>query len=152
MNMDMNPRALADVCGLGLFQEHSYIAKTNAQRNLAGRTHYVDDDTLRFFFARITSARAECDGLVFCLVESVARDFKNTSRGFRFVAFDLFGDVLDRTRDQYFPSTAAACKAGEAWFETFDVAAHYRATLEERAARLSCQADVMRAAAADLAA
>ena len=152
MNTDMNPRALADVCGLGLFSQHSYTAKTNAQRNLAGRTHYVDDATLRFFFARITLARDECDGLIFCLVESVAQDFQNRARGFRFVAFDLFGDVLDGTRNQYFSSTAAARKAGDAWLQTFDVAAHYRATLEERATRFSRMADSMRAAAADLAA
>lgn len=76
------------------FQNNHSDPKTNAQRNLMGRTHYVDPDTLRFHKARILSARAVCDGLLFAIVESVALDMHNTKRGVRFTIFDLFGKVV----------------------------------------------------------
>ena len=148
---NLNTRALADTCGARLFEMTGYDAKACAQRNLSGRTHYVDNDTLKFFFARITSARPESDGAVFLMVESVAKDHRNTSRGFRFVAFDLFGEVLTE-RETYFTSTDKARAAGLTWLESFDVAAHYSAALAERATRLERDAARMRAGAATLAA
>ena len=70
--------------------------KVNAQRNLAGRTHYVDDDTLRYHKSRIIKARAVDNGLFFALVESVAVDPPGygNRREFRFVIFDVFGHVV----------------------------------------------------------
>ena len=38
------------------YSEESYNPKRNAQANLAGRSHFVDDDTLRFFAGRVLSA------------------------------------------------------------------------------------------------
>ena len=38
-------------------------AKDLAQRALAGRTHYADDSTLRFFSARINQTRQDDNGL-----------------------------------------------------------------------------------------
>ena len=148
---NLDTRALADSCGVRLFERVGYDAKACAQRNLSGRTHYADDDTLKYFFARITSARPESGGSLLLMVESVAKDYRNTSRGFRFVAFDLFGEVLTE-RDTYFTSTDKACAAGLTWLESFDVAAHYRAALAERATRLERDAARMRAGAAALAA
>jgi len=40
-----------------LFTRESGDPKTNAQRNLMGRTHYVDDATLRFHASRVTNNR-----------------------------------------------------------------------------------------------
>lgn len=79
-----------------LYQNESSNPKYNAQRNLIGRTHYVDDDTLRFHKARIISSADSCNGLVFWLIESTAMDYQNTTRGFRYVIFDVFGNVIDR--------------------------------------------------------
>lgn len=146
---NLNTRTLADTCGARLFEMTGYDAKACAQRNLSGRTHYADSDTLKYFHARLTSARPECGGVIFLMVESVAKDYQNTSRGFRFVAFDLFGEVLTE-RDTYFTSTDKARTAGLAWLESFDVAAHYRAALTERATRLEREAARMRAGAAAL--
>lgn len=78
------------------YEDKSYMPKANAQANLCGRTHYVDDDTLKFHKARIISARPYADGLLFGLVESVALDPDGRERGFRYVIFDLCGNVCKR--------------------------------------------------------
>lgn len=80
-----------------LYSNQSSHPVTNAQRNLCGRTHYVDPDTLRFHKSRIISARHTDQGLLFAIVTSDALDHENMRRGFRFVIFDLFGTVLERT-------------------------------------------------------
>jgi len=79
-----------------VYRNESSDPKTNAQRNLVGRTHYVDDDTLRWHKSRIMSARPVCDGLLFAIVTSDALDMNNTKRGFRYVIFDVFGHVVKR--------------------------------------------------------
>jgi hypothetical protein len=79
-----------------LYRSESSNPKWNAQRNLNGRTHYVEDDTLRFHKSRILSARHTDNGLLFAIVESMALDMHNTKRGYRYVIFDLFGSTIDR--------------------------------------------------------
>lgn len=79
-----------------LYRNESSDPKNNAQRNLCGRTHYVDDDTLRYHKSRIISARHTDGGLLFAIVTSDALDMNNSRRGFRYVIFDLFGTVLSR--------------------------------------------------------
>ena len=78
-----------------LYRDQSSAPVYNAQRNLEGRTHYVDPDTLRFHYSRILRARATCNGLLFYIIESCALDMHNTKRGFRPVVFDLFGNVVN---------------------------------------------------------
>ncbi len=82
---------------MNLYRNESSNPKHNAQRNLYGRTHYVDDDTLRFHKSRIISARHTDNGLLFAIVTSDAVDYENTKRGFRFIIFDVFGAIVDRT-------------------------------------------------------
>ena len=83
--------------GLRVFRLECYrLGKQNAQQNLRGKTHYVDDETLRYHHARILGARAICDGLFFKIIESVSLDMRNTRRSFRVVVFDLFGAVVER--------------------------------------------------------
>lgn len=77
-----------------LFTIQSYDPKLNAQQNLAGRTHYVDDATLRYHKSKILQAHILHGGLILSLIESVALDPQNQTRGFRPVVFDLFGTVL----------------------------------------------------------
>lgn len=79
-----------------LYKSQSSDPKRNAQRNLEGRTHYVDDDTLRHFHSHILSSWHEADGLLFCIIESCAADMNNTQRGFRYSIFDVFGNVVSR--------------------------------------------------------
>lgn len=144
-------RALAYACGVGRFERRGYAAKACAQANLSGRTHYADDDTLRFFHARILHAWPECEGLILTIVESVAADPDNRSRGFRFVAFDIFGTVIERPGIESLHKTSrAAEKALDAWLAGFDVVAHYRAAMTERAQSFERGAASLRDGAAAL--
>lgn len=95
-----------------LYRNESSHPLSNAQRNLCGRTHYVDGDTLRFHKSRVISARHTDQGLLFAIITSDAVDYQNTRRGFRFVVFDLFGTVLERTRmESAYRTSAQATKA-----------------------------------------
>jgi hypothetical protein len=118
-----------------LYRTESYYPRENAQRNLTGRTHYVDDDTLRWHKAKVLSTAVVDRGLLFALVESVALDIDNTRRGFRFAVFDIFGHVISRvdlenswrTRDQ-------ATKAMWAYLNTIDAGAITLASIERERA------------------
>jgi hypothetical protein len=79
-----------------LYTQRSSNPAENAQRNLMGRTHYVDPETLRFHQARILSTYAVDGGRLFALIESYAVDYQNTERRKRFVVFDLCGNVIER--------------------------------------------------------
>lgn len=81
---------------MNLYRLESSNAKYNAQRNLIGRTHYVDDATLRSFHSRILYSGDEDNGLLFALVESLALDMHNKRRGYRYVIFNVFGSVVSR--------------------------------------------------------
>lgn len=133
---------------VALFDDHSYDAKRNAQRNLEGRTHYVDDGTLRYFSARVLSSTEMMSGTFFRIIESSASNWEKTERGVRVVMFDVFGetvyrpdlDGMHRTRQQ-------AEKAFWVWAETFDPFAYYREKLESRAGVLIKEAARIQAAA-----
>lgn len=127
-------------------RQNSSNPKLNAQANLSGKTHYVDDDALGFFHSRIISTREIDHGLVFLLIESVAADHQNRSRGFRFVAFDLFGTVLNER-----PSlTSGLCRTSSqaekqmwAWADEFDTLVHYKHAMTERADQMKHDAAFM---------
>lgn len=109
------------------FENTGSNPKYNAQRNLQGRTHYVDDDTLRFHKSKILSARSIDSGLLFAIVTSDAVDYQNTKRGFRFVVFDMFGTVLQRTSlDAVYRTSAQATKAMWEYVNAIDATAHTR--------------------------
>lgn len=73
--------AIAHVIGTRLFENRSsYSSKDDAQRNLDGKTHYVDEGTLKAFYSRISSARHTDHGLIYSIVESVAADHQNNSQ------------------------------------------------------------------------
>lgn len=105
--------------------------KDNAQRNLAGRTHYVDSDTLRWHKSRILSARHVDGGLLFAIVESCALDMHNTRRGCRYVVFDIFGNVISRVAlEDCWRTSAQADKAMWAYLDTVDAKAVTREAIE----------------------
>ena len=80
------------------FENRGGNAAFCAQYNLRERTHYVDDESLRFHKSRILACHIADDGLLLAMLESVALDWDNTKRGFRGVIFDVFGNVVS-TRD-----------------------------------------------------
>jgi len=81
-----------------LYTDHASDPKLNAQRNLDGRTHYVDNGTLGWHKARVLSCHVSHAGQLLTIIESVALDQDNTKRGFRYVTFDLFGTVISRVK------------------------------------------------------
>ncbi len=137
--------SIAHVIGTRLFENRSsYSAKDDAQRNLEGKTHYVDDATLKAFYSRISSARHTDQGLLFSIIESVAGDYQNKSRGFRFVTFDLYGTIVnDRVSADVNRLHSSAAKAEREMWEflnSFDALAHYKTTMREHAAVIKAQA------------
>ncbi len=141
---------LAQSLNLIPFSQQSYDPKTDAQRNLSGRTHYVDDATLRYFKARILSTSTLFDGAFFMIRESTSLDHKHSERGQRIVVFDLFGDVVFRPDMSECGSEAQARERFEEWRVEFDPVAHYCIALEERARRLERDAGAYRNAIIDL--
>ena len=133
---------------VALFDSHSYDAKRNAQRNLQGRTHYVDEDTLRYFAARVLSSYGMMSGTFFRITESSAKNWEKTERGVRVVLFDVFGETVYRPDHEGMHRTRQqAEKAFERWLGTFDPFAYYREKLESRAGTLIKESARMQAAA-----
>ena len=92
--------------GISIFSDKNYDAKYNAQRNLDGKTHYVDDDTLKYFNARILKCRVLHDGLILAIIESL--DIPEHGKAKRVVFFDIFGGVIGKSRDTVFKTTDKA--------------------------------------------
>lgn len=125
--------------------------RTNAQRNLRGKTHYVDDETLRWHHSRIIRCNAEHGGLLLCVTCSDALDPRNTRRGFRTVVFDCFGDMVSRPKLEEAKSTARAALNASAK-EPVDLLAHYREALMAANRRLESSQQEHQAALSQLAA
>lgn len=125
-------------CGISGYECKSCDSKYNAQRNLDGRTHYADDDTLRFFKARILSSSDEANGLLFVLVESVPNPSKNPAKNKRAVVFDIFGTVVnDRDGEAAWHRTSEQARDSAREFVAgFDAISHTIAELERKAKRL----------------
>lgn len=117
-----------------LYDDKSHIsAKRNAQLNLDGRTHYVDDDTLRYHHSRVLRAGHSYGGLLFWIIESVALDCHNTKRAFRYVIFDLFGRVVGTRASlgaECYRTSNAARKAMSREMDTLDPVALTKAGAE----------------------
>lgn len=114
-----------------LFKDQSSHPKLNAQRNLCGRTHCVDDETLRWRKSRVLSARSIANGLFFAITTSDALDMNNTKRGFRYVLFNVFGTVISRPDlERAYKTHAAATKAMWAASNSIDAYAHTRKAIE----------------------
>ena len=115
-----------------LYTRKSSYAKPNAQENLAGRSHYCDNDTLRFFKSRIISTHITDGGLLFALVESVQRGWtRDAGRGFRFVVFDVYGNTVGRDTETYYSTSAKASKAMWEYLNTLDAVAITHKAVED---------------------
>jgi hypothetical protein len=90
--------AALHAAGVKRFDSYYIAAKDDAQRNLVGRTHYVDQQTLKFHKARIISTHLSGDSLLFAIVETCAGDWQNRTRICRSVVFDVFGNVIEREK------------------------------------------------------
>ena len=98
--------------------------KSNAQANLTGRSYYVTDSTLKYHHSRICETQVSHNGLIFSLIERVAKDWQNTARGYRYVTFDITGDVLNRPSNKDIVKTRReAAEAMELFLDALDAPA-----------------------------
>jgi len=129
-------RQIVDAFNGKLFEQRSGDAKSDAQANLEGITHYVDENTLKGFGARILQTVSTDEGLFFALLESLPGD--NTGRLFRPVIFDCFGTVCnDRlSRSESFRTSKAANK--QMWIDLnkLDASEHYSQVFASKLRRL----------------
>jgi hypothetical protein len=133
--------AAASAAGVQLYHDaYMSTAKALAQRQLQGRTHYADSDTLRFFGARINSTRQDDHGLWFALRESVQPP--HAGRAHRWAIFDIFGRCVGRTDDR--SNGAAADRLFSALRDGTDWEAHTLAELEHLTTRKEQEARAAR--------
>jgi hypothetical protein len=119
-------------------------ARANAQAMLSGRTHYVDDSTLRYFNSRITSAQPSTFGLFFLITESVGRESYGGKRGFRTVLFDINGQTVYRPSLEELENTSTkAQKTFYAWFESFNAETYYKDQIKEKIIKTNRQASYL---------
>lgn len=110
------------------FEYESGDIKRNAQRNLMGKTHCVDDATLKWHKSRVCSSCHLHGGLLFRIVTSDALDMNNTRRGFRAVVFDLFGTPIYRVKlEEAFSTSEKAERASKE--QEIDLVEHYRVAI-----------------------
>jgi hypothetical protein len=120
--------------GVYPFRIESSYPDYNAERNLDGRTHFCDPATRKAFKSRVLDSGMTEDKLVFWLVESNRSKPFDSARNKRFVAFDVFGTVLN-DRDEWHKTSAQAYKAGKDWLKGFDACTHTRVELARKAQR-----------------
>ena len=138
---------------MNLYRNESSTPKYNAQRNLMGRTHYVDDDTLRFHKSKVISTYITDGGLLFALVESASKNWENMQRGFRYVIFDIFGNVVGtRAKLETMWSTSkSATKAMWAELNTLDAIAITKEAINRHEKQFAREIELTRAELAKLA-
>jgi hypothetical protein len=113
----------------------------SAQKNLEGRTHYVDPSTLKYHGSRILSALPVSDGAFFKIIETVSIDYQHTKRGYRAVVFDLFGTTIYCPKlEETHTNKEKAEKAFYAFFNTFDEIGHYQQAIANKITRLNKEA------------
>jgi hypothetical protein len=132
---------------VALFAYKSGDCKRDAQINLNGRTCYCDADTLKWHKSRIVAGNDSSSGLIYWIIESVAVNYENTKRGFRAVAFDVFGTVIYRVDlENTFKTSDKARKEFYVWLNGFSLLDHYRNALAMRASAAKREHDQLREA------
>lgn len=131
---------------IGFYRCESGDETSDAERNLQGRTHYVDETTRRYFGSRILAAGRSKDNLLYWLVESVSSRPNAGRFTRRAVVFDVFGTVINERADMadkqgdWFADTDKAIKSARDFVAGFDAENHILAKLKDRA-----KADALRA-------
>lgn len=129
--------------GIRLFRCESCYPECDAPRNLQGRTHYCDPDSMKYFKAKILNGGTAAGGLLFWIVESVQSRPNQGGYTRRAVVFDVFGDIVNEradmreTQGEWFKNTRKAEDAALAFVKGFDAVGHTAATL-----KLQCQREI----------
>ena len=123
------------------FRCESSYPEYDAPRNLQGRTHYADKDTLKAFKAKILNGGCTKYGLLYWLVESVQSRPNHGGYTRRAVVFDVFGTIVNdrpdfrETQGEWFKDTHKAEESAFAFLKSFDAVTHTARTLKENAKR-----------------
>jgi hypothetical protein len=91
-----------------LFQDNSSYPKNRAQQNLTGITHYADDDTLKFFKAKIIDCVVSSCGKYCLIVESLPYGGFDAPRKKRGKVFNILGRVIAETEAQTMRNKSSA--------------------------------------------
>lgn len=122
------------------FRDQSNDPLRNAQRNLDGKTHYYDDDTVRWHGCRVLQSGTAAEGLLFWAITSDALDMHNTKRGFRYVVHNVFGNCVSRPDLEEAVNSQKKAKALLDEWEC-DVLACYETDLRHRVHTLETELD-----------
>ena len=92
---------IACAAGLDPYQSRVYFSNATKEATAlaAGRTHYFEPDTLRYFHSRISRVAIAADGMALVTLESASADSNNTRRGYRVNVHDLTGRVVNDRQD-----------------------------------------------------
>lgn len=132
--MNTKIKTSLSILGIRPFRVESCYALNNAQKNLEGRSHYADAQTLKYFKARILDSYTAKENLAFWIIESNNSKPFEPKKNKRFICFDVFGTVLN-DRDEWFSTSKSADNARKAFLESFDAVAHTEKRLHEIAVR-----------------
>lgn len=121
--------------GVYKFRCESCTDKYDAQRNLCGRTHYVDEDALKSFKARILhtwtpGAHSPEEYFLYALSESVASRPDHGGFNKRCTLFDVFGTVVHQT--DWFNKRDKAETAMYDFLNTFDMYGYYKSEIQNK--------------------
>lgn len=135
----MTTRDLANklrAMGVCTFEPHrGRTAKLSAQNNLAGRTHYFEDATLKCFGGRVLHCDVTPDGLMLTCIESL--QLEGDARLYRPVFFDLWGNTHCRPNlEACYTTPRAAQQAYRDALTTLDPVDITRRALVQRRAKL----------------
>ena len=145
MNTNQIIEIIIDNTDLRPFELCSGTPKQRAQKQLEGKTHYVDESTLKYFKCRIVSALPVSNGLFFKIIENLPNDPTTNKKGFRAVVFDVFGEIIFRLNlDEMSKTAHLADTAFYKWFEKFNETEHYIRKFQEESNTLQKQANKMR--------
>ena len=118
----------------------SYKPKLSAQNALAGKSHYVDDGTLRFFNAKVNDAGPICEGLFYFVRESKDTSFDGDCREHDIVYFDVFGSVVEemyrKSKDAVTCSNAYELSMAPQRLFDIDVVEYYQTRLADKKKQL----------------
>jgi len=144
-------RDALDKAGVFHFRQNSsYKPKYSAQNALAGKSHYVDDQTLRLFNVKVLDAGPILEGLFYFIRESKSNGFDHVERIHDYKYFDIWGNTvreMDKKseRNECY-STSQLAKSEQRWFDVNPLE-YYSRELARRAVQK--QAEVERYKKAD---
>jgi len=92
---------IARMAGLEPYQSRGYFSSATKEATslTAGKTHYFDPDTLKYFHSRVVRLAIAGEGMALVTLELASADPDNTRRGYRVNVHDLTGRVINERQD-----------------------------------------------------